>query len=86
MGKEFAHCLGGDRLCTCWCGNGLRPYSSEIRDERGRQCQDCIDVEIEEATDGSECICWATDGSGFSVCGVPCPVCNPEGVRKRKEA
>ena len=76
------HCLGGDRKCTCPCGKGLRPEFSVLREERGRICQDCDHAEkFEEMERDQEkmesCICWATDFSGRSVCGVPCPVHPP---------
>lgn len=75
---EPAHCLGRDRKCTCECGKGLRPEFSVLREERGRICQAC-QYEEEAAKMDAEmqsdpCICWGTDFSGRSVCGVPCPV------------
>lgn len=75
---EPAHCLGGDRKCTCPCGKGLRPEFSALREERGRICAACqyeeeyAQAKAEEAVMAS-CICWPTDFSGKSVCGVPCP-------------
>ena len=73
---DWTHCLGGDKLCTCPCGKGLRPDFSPLRDERGRQCQPCVAAEAEqkEIDQADCCICWGTDFSGRSVCGVPCPV------------
>lgn len=73
------HCLGGDRLCTCPCGKGLRPEFSTLRDERGRICADCQAAEAQEKAEQEyqkmqECICLHTDFSGRSVCGVQCPV------------
>lgn len=46
--EDWNHCLGGDKLCTCPCGKGLRPDFSPLRDERGRQCQPCINAEAEQ--------------------------------------
>ena len=73
------HCLGGDRKCTCPCGKGLRPEFSRLREERGRICADCQAAEEQEKAQQEyekmqECICWAMDFSGSSVCGVRCPV------------
>lgn len=70
------HCLAKDRKCTCPCGKGLRPEFSVLREERGRICQDCQSATYEEMTqeEMDSCICLFTDFSGFSVCGVPCPV------------
>lgn len=72
---SHVHCLGADKLCTCHCGKGMRPEFSRLRDERGRCCQACSNANI-EAEDFSyeDCICWATEFSGYSVCGVPCPL------------
>lgn len=69
------HCLGADRKCTCPCGKGLRPEFSVLRDERGRICADCQDADAFAADQQlmDQCICWATDFCGLSVCGVPCP-------------
>lgn len=73
------HCLAKDRKCTCPCGKGMRPEFSALREERGRICGDCQAAEAQEKAEQEyelmqECICLFTDFSGFSVCGVPCPV------------
>ena len=80
---EPAHCLGADRKCTCTCGKGLRPEFSALREERGRICAACqYEDEAAEAERGQalndSCICWPTDFSGRSVCGVPCPAHPPK--------
>ncbi len=74
------HCLGGDRKCTCPCGKGLRPEFSVLREERGRICETCQAAEYEEMSEAEReaCICMFTDFSGYSVCGIPCPVHKPK--------
>ena len=37
------------------------------------ECAECRGGEAEQHPDQDECICWPTDFSGRSVCGVPCP-------------
>lgn len=70
------HCLGADRKCTCTCGKGLRPEFSALRATRGRICADCQQTEAEERyqEEQDSCICSWNEFSGYSVCGLPCPV------------
>jgi hypothetical protein len=78
-----AHCRGQDRLCTCPCGKGLRPEFSILRQERGRICADCQAGEGEDRAEAEAeaCVCSWNELSGFSVCGMPCPVHKPMNIR-----
>jgi len=40
-------------------------------------CVSCDEEEKQALWEQEACICWATDFSGKSICGVPCPVHAP---------
>lgn len=70
------HCLAKDRKCTCPCGKGMRPEFSVLREARGRICADCQGTaeEQRQLEEMERCVCSWNEFSGFSVCGLPCPV------------
>ena len=86
----MAHCLGGDRKCTCTCGKGLRPEFSRLREERGRMCADCQDQEAQDEAmkryewEQENCVCSWNEFSGRSVCGLPCPVHKTNDLDRKK--